>query len=198
MQYPLDLSFKIVAIAPQIRVTDAAGAPIFHVHQKAFKIKEAVKVYRDETKQTVLYTIEADRVLDFNAAYLIKDGTGRVVGTLVRQGRRSLWRARYDVLNAEGESVFRIHEDNPWKKVLDGLLGDVPFASYFINPSYSVEYDDPDTPEREGTPVMKLQKKRAFFEGRFSLDRTSDLPTEHEELVILAVLMMVLRERSRG
>ena len=202
MRYPLTLTFKIVAIAPQIRVTDADGAPVFYVHQKAFKLKEAVTVYRDDSKETTLYTIAADRVLDFNAVYRIADGLGREVGSLARQGRRSLWRARYDVLNAEGESVFRVHEEDVWKKVIDGffrqfgLLGSA--LGYFVNPSYVVEADDPDTPEREGEPVMRLVKEPALWEGKFTLERTGDLMMEHEELVVLGLVMMVLRERSRG
>ena len=202
MKYPLTLSFKILAVAPQIRVTDADGAPVLFVHQKAFKLKEAVTVYRDETRQTALYTIAADRVLDFNAAYRIRDGLGREVGTLARRGRRSIWRARYDVLDPEGRSVFRVHEDDVWKKVLDSVLGQIAFVGglvgYFVNPSYTVEADDPATPEREGAPVMRLAKEPAWFEGQFTLDRTGDLMMEHEELVVVALLMMVLRERARG
>ena len=176
MQYPLTLSFKIVAIAPQVRVTDATGRPVFFVHQKAFKLREAVTVYRDETRQTALYTIEADRVLDFNAVYRIRDGLGREVGALARRGRRSLWRARYDVLDPEGRSLFRVHEDDAWKKVVDGVLSQFGLlgavVGYYVNPSYTVEADDPATPEREGAPVMTLEKRPAWFEGQFTLDRT--------------------------
>ena len=202
MTYPLDLTFKILAVAPQIRVTDATGAPVLYVHQKAFRLKEAVTVYRDETKQTALYTIAADRVLDFNAVYRIRDGLGREVGALARRGRRSIWRARYDVLDADGQTAFRVSEDNVWTKVLDSLLQQVPLvgglAGYFLNPSYTVEADDPATPEREGDPVVRLRKESAFWEGRFSLDRIGELPTAHEELIVVALLMMVLRERARG
>lgn len=202
MTYPLTLTFKIVAIAPQLTVTDATGAPVLYIRQKAFKLKEAVTVYRSEAQATPLYTIEADRVLDFNAVYRIRDALGREVGALARQGRRSLWKARYDVRDAEGRSVYRIHEDSAWVKVLDGLLGEIPFlgalTGYLFNPSYTVEADDPSTPEQEGDPVMTLTKRPAFFEGRFELDRRAALPTDQEELVILALMMMTLRERGRG
>ncbi|WP_420456871.1 hypothetical protein [Rubrivirga sp.] len=202
MKYPLTLSFKILAVAPQVRVTDADGAPVLFVHQKAFKLKEAVTVYRDETKQTALYTIAADRVLDFNAVYRIRDGLGREVGALARRGRRSLWRARYDILDVEGRAVFRVHEDDVWKKVIDSFLGQFGIAGavvgYYVNPSYTVEADDRATPEREGTPVMTLAKEPAVWEGQFTLDRAGDLMMEHEELVVVALLMMVLRERGRG
>ncbi len=202
MQYPLSLSFKILAVAPQIRVTDAEGSPVLFVHQKAFKLKEAVTVYRSEAKQTALYTIGADRVLDFNAAYQIMDGSGRSVGKLARKGRRSIWKARYDVLNAEDQSVFRIQEDSAWTKVLDSLMQEIPLigglAGYFFNPSYTVEADDPDTPEQEGDPVMRLSKQPAFFEGKFKLEKLGDLEMHEEELVLVSLLMMLLRERSRG
>jgi hypothetical protein len=34
LQFPLSLSFKIIALAPQISVTDAAGQLIGYVRQK--------------------------------------------------------------------------------------------------------------------------------------------------------------------
>lgn len=202
MQYPLHLSFKILAVAPQIRVMDATGAPVLYVHQKAFKLKEAVTVYRSEAKQTALYTIAADRVIDFNAAYQITDGAGREVGKLARKGRRSIWKARYDVLDAEGRSVFRVQEDSAWTKVLDSLFQEIPLvgalAGYFFNPSYTVEADDPATPEQEGDPVMRLSKQPALWEGKFRLEKLGDLETHEEELVLVSLLMMLLRERARG
>ena len=202
MQYPLSLSFKILAVAPQIRVTDATGASVLYVHQKAFKLKEAVTVYRSEAKQTALYTIAADRVIDFNAAYVIKDGAGREVGKLARRGRRSIWKARYDVLNAQGQSVYRVQEDSAWTKVLDSLFQQIPLvgaaAGYFFNPSYTVEADDPATPEQEGDPVMRLSKQPALWEGKFQLDKLGALETHQEELVLVSLLMMLLRERARG
>ena len=47
MNYPLQLSFKILAIARQLSVTDTTGRLVFYVKQKAFKLKEAVTVFAD-------------------------------------------------------------------------------------------------------------------------------------------------------
>ena len=44
MNYPLLLSFKIVAFAPQLKVTDVNGALVCFVRQKMFKLKEAVDI----------------------------------------------------------------------------------------------------------------------------------------------------------
>ena len=50
LAYPLDLRFKLIAIASQIYVRDAAGSLRYYVRQKAFTLKEAVTVFADEAR----------------------------------------------------------------------------------------------------------------------------------------------------
>ncbi|MFQ5407261.1 MAG: hypothetical protein ACE5FI_02420, partial [Anaerolineales bacterium] len=92
-QYPLKLSFKIIAIAPQVKVTDATGQLVLYVRQKALALKESVKVYADEQQQRMLYEIKADRVIDFSANYAIMSADGRSIGKISRKGAKSLWKA---------------------------------------------------------------------------------------------------------
>ena len=56
MKYPLSLSFKIMAMAPQIYVRDATGEIVCYVKQKMFRLKEVVSVFRD---QNVVSTADA-------------------------------------------------------------------------------------------------------------------------------------------
>ena len=46
------MTFKILALAPQIQARDAGGALLCYVWQKLFRLKEAVTVYRDEAQET--------------------------------------------------------------------------------------------------------------------------------------------------
>ena len=69
LNYPLEMSFKIVAINPQVRVTDANGQLIAYVKQKAFKLREDITIFADEAQTRPLYRINANRILDFNASY---------------------------------------------------------------------------------------------------------------------------------
>ena len=73
MDYPLDMRFKIFGFAPQIFVNDAKGASVFYVRQKLFKLKEAVKVFKDNSQSDLQYEIKADRIIDFSAKYHFKD-----------------------------------------------------------------------------------------------------------------------------
>ena len=67
MNYPLQLTFKLVALAPQLKVTDASGATVCYVRQKMFRLKESVEVFADETRTEKLCEIRADRIIDFSA-----------------------------------------------------------------------------------------------------------------------------------
>lgn len=197
LQFPVTLTFKLIALAPQIYVKDAAGRDILYVKQKLLKLKEKVRVFADSSQAQQVYEINADRWLDWSARYSITDPQGRTVGSVRRHGARSLWKATYEVAGAAGQDLFRIEEENPWVKVLDGFLGEIPilgaFTGYFLNPKYIVL--------RAGTnqPALRISKHRAFLESRFEIENLAGGMTEEEtESVLLGILMMSLLERSRG
>lgn len=195
MNYPIDLSFKILALASQIYIRDAGGNLIGYVKQKLLKLKEDINVYADESQTQLRFNIKADRVLDFSARYNFTDSGGRLIGSVKRQGMRSLWKARYDVSDASDRQIFQIHEEKGFVKVIDSLIGEIPvvgmFTGYFLNPAYIVSRPD-------GTPVARMQKQPAFLEGKFRLSKIADLPENDETVVLLSVLTMTLLERGRG
>ncbi|MEW5928482.1 MAG: hypothetical protein AB1941_13520 [Gemmatimonadota bacterium] len=195
MDFPLQLKFKTVAISPQISVTDSAGRLLFYVKQKAFKLKEAVTVFGDAEQTRPLFRIAADRVLDISAQYHITQEGGGDLGVVQRRGMRSLWKAHYEV-HRGGGPVLTIREANPWVKVVDGLLGEIPviglFTGYFFHPAYVVSRAADDA------PVLRAVKQPALFEGRYIIEREGELSPDDETLAVLSVLMMLLLERQRG
>ncbi len=194
MQYPVKFTFKIMALAPQIMVTDASGSMLFYVKQKLFKLKEAVNVFRDKSQSEQLYAIKADRILDFNAKYQITDANGGEVGSLRRQGMKSLWRTHYDIYDGETHALT-IREEKPWKRVVEAILSEIPLIGFIaillINPAYIVSRAD-------GTQLFKLTKKPAFFEGKFELTQLEQSTDDEEQKSLLSLMMMMLLERNRG
>ncbi len=195
LKFPIDLSFKLLAIASQIYIRDNSGQLVGYVKQKLFKLKEDINVFADEGQTKLLFNIKADRVLDFSARYNFSDGSGRIIGSIKRQGMRSIWRANYDILDAGANPVMRINEESGWIKVADSLIGELPvigmFTGYFMNPSYIVSRVD-------GTPAARLTKQPALFEGRFRIELLGNVSSEDEIRILLGSLTMTLLERSRG
>ena len=195
MNYPLQLSFEILSVARKLSVIDAAGNLSFFVKQKMFKLKESVTVFADADQKLPLYELKADRVIDFSANYHFQDARGTHVGTVRRKGMKSLWRARYDIINGNSAHALTIQEANPWAKVCDALFCEIPilgmFSGYVFHPEYLVARED-------GTAIMRLKKEPAFFQGKFSIEKLAAVSEEEETRILLSLIMMVLLERQRG
>lgn len=196
IQYPLTLSFKIVALASQATVTDASGRVVLYTKQKMFKFREHVEIFTDRTRATRLADIQANKVIDWSARYHATDASGGPIGSVGRRGWRSIWKAHYEVFNPGDDSPdFSIHEENAWAKVMDSLLDGIPiigmFTGYFFHPRYLASRGD-------GTPAMRMTKQAAFWEGRFKIEKLADLAPREELNLFLSFLMLVLLERKRG
>lgn len=196
MNFPLTFRFKVVALSPQIYVQDAHGQTVCYVKQKLLRLREKVEVFTDDSRSSLLTTIEADRIIDWSARYTFRDAQGNELGAIGRRGMRSLWRAHYDIF-APGstEPAFHIREENPFTKLLDGFVGEIPilglFSGYMLHPRYAATRAD-------GTPVLRLTKRNAFFEGRFELEKLAELSDGEQTALMLGFLMMNLLERARG
>jgi len=194
LNYPLSMSFKIVAINPQVTVTDASGQVVAYVKQQAFRLKEDITIFADEAQTRPLYRINANRVLDFNANYAITTPDGLPVGSVYRPGARSILKASYHLKDAQGDEIGLIHEENAWIKVLDALLGEVPglglFTGYLFNPAYLVDL--------RGQATFYLKKQPAFLEGKFTLEPRGPIAEQDEGLAIAGTIMALMLERTRG
>lgn len=195
MQYPLQLRFKLLSIASQVYVTEPSGNVVFYVKQKAFKLKEDITVFGDEAQSRPLFSIKADRIIDFSANYHFTAANGQPVGSIKRQGMKSLWKARYDISAPDGIVQMTITEENPWIKVLEAVLSEVAIvgfvAAYMLNPTYAVT-------SANGQIVMRLRKVRSLVDRRFEIDKLAEMHPHDEARAVLGTLMMVLLERSRG
>ncbi|WP_395747531.1 hypothetical protein [Prosthecobacter sp.] len=197
MNYPLTFRFKLLAFSPQIYVTDAEGRTVCYVKQKLFRFREKVEVFTDDSRQTLLATIEADRIIDWSARYTFRSPSGQELGAVGRRGLKSLWRAHYDVFAPGAQTpTFAIQEANPFVKMLDGMVGNIPvigmFTGYMLHPSYIA------TRGEGGAPVVTLTKQPAFLEGRFGLTQQSPADDGEQLALLLSFLMMNLLERARG
>lgn len=195
LNYPLHFLFKIFTPSNDFTVTDNSGQEIAYTRQKIFRIKEAVEVYGNSRREQVRYTLKADRIIDFNAVYTLRDAAGQTIGKLKREGMRSLWRTSYTLLDAAERPAFTIKEANPWVALADGTLSEIPiigmFTGYFLNPTYLVT-------DTQGREAFRLRKEMSLMERKFSLNKTGQATPEQETLVVLGLMMLLLQERGDG
>ena len=195
VKFPIKLVFNITTFANDFSAKDAAGNTIAYVKQKLFKLKEAITVYDNENKTNINYTINADKWIDFSAAYSITDSNGNKLGKIARKGWASLWKAEYELIDQHEQLQYHIREENGWIKVFDSLLGEIPIlgmlTGYFFNPTYKVTNLNDEI-------VARLKKEASFFGRRFEIDKLLDFDNDDDERIILGLMMMILLERRRG
>jgi hypothetical protein len=190
LSYPLDLNFKIATIGTRIRIKDATGRQVAYVRKKKLKLKEDVRVYENENQSRLLFRMKADSMIDFSARYAVSGPDGHPIGAVGRRGMKSLWSSAYVLVDAYDTEAGSIREENPWTKVLDGMMESLPLGGLFFNPAYLAEM--------YGRDVLRIQKQPSVLESSFRIEKLVDFSEDEEDLLLAGIVMMVLLERDRG
>ncbi len=201
-QYPLKLRFKLIALAPRIIVTDASGQEVMFISQKTFKLREDVRVFESQAKERELFSIRAEKIMDFNTRYnFTYSPKDQLIGSIKAKGWRSIWSATYLIDDPDGTTKHVITEDNPWVKVMDALFLQIPFigalAGYVFHPSYTLYSGS--SRDNLNQPLMQIKKESGFFEGVYSIHNLDESVSQTIEMqAILSFALMVQFMRRRG
>lgn len=100
---------------------------IMFSHMKAFKLKEDIRLYKDESKAEELVTIKARNIIDFSAAYDIMDAkTEQKLGAMKRKGMASILRDEWQIMDIEDNVIGFVKEDSGamaiFRRFVSGLI----------------------------------------------------------------------------
>jgi hypothetical protein len=103
------------------------GSLVLFASQKAFKLKEDIRLYADKQKSEELLVIKARNIIDWSAAYDVQDPlSGRKLGAFKRKGWSSLLRDQWIVMDANDAEVGFIKEDNAMMALLRRFITLIP------------------------------------------------------------------------
>ena len=95
------------------------GRLLAYSKQKAFRLREDIRVFADEAMTREVLSIQADRIIDWSAAYQVFDSaTGEHYGTLRRKGWTSLFRDAWEILDDQGVLRGRLIEESGMRAFL--------------------------------------------------------------------------------
>ncbi|MBI3396315.1 MAG: hypothetical protein HY042_10810 [Spirochaetia bacterium] len=173
--------FKIFGGAVRIFSADKSQL-FFYVKQKAFKLKEDITVFADESQNRPLLRIQARSILDFGATYDVTDiATNQRVGAVRRKFFRSFIRDTWILVDANDNEFGTVIEDS----MLMALLR--RFLSALIPQHYALNVGD--------AKVGDLKQTWNPFLPQFHVDFSMD--TSHRldrRLGIAAVVLLQLIE----
>ncbi len=107
----------------QFHVFNPAGEVVMFSRQKAFKLREDIRIYTDVSESHERMLIKARQIIDFSAAYDVFDSeSGTKVGCLRRKGWSSLVRDNWELLDPHDQSIGVIKEDSMMLALFRRLL----------------------------------------------------------------------------
>jgi hypothetical protein len=93
-------------------IYDPSGDLVLFASQRAFKLKEDIRLYGDKQKSEELLLIKARNIIDFSAAYDVIDPIAdRKLGAFKRRGWSSLFRDQWTVMDENDVEIGLIKED---------------------------------------------------------------------------------------
>lgn len=102
--------FKILGAS--FHVFDASGSVVAYCRQKAFRLREDIRLYTDESMSQELLTMRARSVIDFGVTFDVSLAGGETLGSLRRKGMRSILRDAWRVFGPDGRELATVQEDS--------------------------------------------------------------------------------------
>jgi hypothetical protein len=152
--------------------------------QKAFKLKEDIRVFPDEYSSEEILSVQARQMIDFSAAYDIVDARdGTKVGAARRKGMASLIRDTWEVLDAEDRPIGHLQENGSGMALLRRFITLIP-QKFTLQKSGG------------GSPVRFEQRFNPLI---FSLEVSipEDSGFDHRLLLGVAVLLTAVEGRQK-
>lgn len=174
-------------IGTNIRTFDANDQLICFAKAKAFKLREEITFYKDETKTTPLFTAKARNIIDFSPTFDMFDPSGVLFGSLKREGMMSTFaQDHWFILDKDGQQIGDIIEDS---LMLGVIRRHIELVAYFIPQTYSVKFG--------AVEVAEITQRKNPFLVKYDYEIDTEV-WQKNELLCLAIssLLAVVEARQ--
>ena len=175
-------------------IYDAKGEVIGYCKQKAFRFREKLILYTDESQAEELFTIEARTILDFGTTYDVDGPDGQRLGSVRRKGLKSMLRDEWAVLDTSENEVATLKEDSMGKALIRRFAEPV---AMFMPQKFEVTHED-------GRHLATFRTHFNLFASRLGIaihqDESGDGPVDEMMLLATAFLIAAIegRQSSEG
>ena len=177
--------FKLFGAA--FHVFGPGGEVLLYSKQKAFKLREDIRLYSGEDMQYEILAIRTASIIDFSAAYDVVDSaSGAKLGTLRRKGWTSLVQDEWQMLDPYGRIIGTIKEDSTWLAIVRRVID---WASFIAPQAFHCDIN--------GIPVCTYQQNRNPFVRKLEVNFTPNTGSLLDRRVGLAAGILLAAIEGR-
>ncbi len=159
--------------------------------QARYAFREAVTVWTNESKGEVLFTINAEKLLDVHGKFLIHDAQGSLLGYCRKAFGASLLRSTWDVYDAREVLICRAIEKNQALAIFRRIASFIPILAdiaAFIPFNFVLE--------KNGVTVGSHQRIWGTLTDQYALDLGDTLNAADRRIFLaLGILLDALQDR---
>ena len=169
----------------QFYIHDQQNNLIGYCKQKAFKLKEDIRIFTDESMQHELIAMKARKVLDISSAYDVYDSASQQkVGVLKRLGLKSAFlRDEWTIMDTNDAPVGSIKEDSMLLAIIRRHVTNLVPQSYDL--------------DLGGTIVGKARQNFNFFAPKMRCDFSADPGRKLDRRLALAAVILLMAIEGR-
>jgi uncharacterized protein YxjI len=168
-------------------VFDPEGNTVFFSKQKAFRLKEDIRLFTDESMTEELMVMRARQIIDFGATYdIVEQPSGEALGSLRRKGMKSLLRDEWLIFDPDNQPIGVIREDSSALAVIRRFVEN---ASFFLPQKFHVEVG--------GQVVCTFAQNFNPFVQKLTVDFTGDEQMQLDPRLGLAAGMLIMAIEGR-
>jgi uncharacterized protein YxjI len=171
-------------LGQKFHIYDPSGKLVFYTAQKAFKLKEDIRVFTDESMTRQVLGIQARGVLDFGMTYDVWDVEGQVkVGALRRKGLKSILRDEWHILAPNDQQIGTILEDSMGMAMLRRFLSNLVPQTFHG--------------DIQGQPAMVFKQRFNPFVAKIDVDFSRDTAGALDRRLGVAAAVMLSAVEGR-
>lgn len=176
----------LVLFGASFEVYGANNSVVGYCRQKAFKLKEDIRICTDQEMTKELVRIQARSIIDFAATYDLRLADGTIIGSLRRKGFSSLVRDSWIVLDPAGNQIAALQEDSTGMALVRRFL---PLGSVFFPSRYHLVGTN-------GTMFAEFRQHFNIFVYRLGIKVLVD-DSQIDDLVVLATGCLIAAVEGR-
>ncbi|MBN1540147.1 MAG: hypothetical protein JW939_08390 [Candidatus Thermoplasmatota archaeon] len=177
---------KVLAIGRKYLIEDGSGNRIGFCHQKAFKLKEDIRIYTSESMDEELLLIKQEQILDWSGTFAVTDPTtGQRVGYVGRKALKSIFRDTWKVFGPSRNELALVEEGGGALAILRRFIG---FLS-FVPKTYEFSVN--------GQIIAQAKQKFQIIGDTWFLT-IKDASAVDRRLIVATALMMDIIEQQQG
>ena len=169
-------------------VYDQQGRLAAYCKQKAFKLKEDIRLYTDEGQNSPLVFLKTQQIIDFGATYDVTLPSGEKLGSFRRKGMKSSFlRDEWMVFDEGGTQIATLTERGSFAPFARRYID---FVAAFCPQSYDLIHTN------SGEPIASIRQHFNWFVYKLGVTVHSE-DSQLDDLMLLSAASLIAAIEGR-